>query len=315
MFSPEKPIVPIVLKDVVSAPGELMGVKAVWGVSSESVMCFGSRGDPAAKDKAHFSQARITAEKAIDRPYFITIGGGDQVPEGLRGRVIEIVRGTGVYGETTAFVQDDELRKRLAQWSVAIIVSEIYSIKGHPRLVEDLGFADRKILTNVFDAVIKPEELVNRLWEALKDWEVERRWEISLPPGFKDPGRVMMFGTMYPKLDSTSAEGKRIWKLSQEAERDPKLAREVKDLNRSSNNGVIVCEACSFADATNGMFDAHHLRPLAAGERQSRIDDFAVLCPTCHRWAHAKAPDKLSPVPVEEIALKRGNLLVALQEI
>ena len=303
---------PIVLQDVVATSSDLMGVKAVWGTSREPVMCFGSRGDPAAKDKAHFSQARITAEKAIDRPYFITIGGGDQVPEGLRGRVLEIVRGTGVYGETTAFVQDDELRKRLAQWPVAIIVSEIYTIKGHPRLVEDLGFADRRILTNAFDSVIRPEGQIDELWEALKDWEVERRWEIALPPGFKDPGRVMMFGTMYPKLDSSSAEGKRIWKLSQEAERDPKLAREVKDLNRSRNSGVIVCEACGFADAANGMFDAHHLRPLAAGDRQSRVDDFAVLCPTCHRWAHAKASDKLSPVSIEEIALNRGGPAVAV---
>ena len=41
------------------------------------------------------------------------------------------------------------------------------------------------------------------------------------------------------------------------------------------------------------MFDAHHLQPLAVGIRESRVDDLVVLCPTCHRWAHAKAEDKL----------------------
>jgi 5-methylcytosine-specific restriction protein A len=98
-----------------------------------------------------------------------------------------------------------------------------------------------------------------------------------------------MYGSMYPRLDSKSEEGKRVWKLSLEIERDPKLARETKALNRERNDGAIVCEACRFSDSLDSMFDAHHVQPLAAGVRQSRVDDFVVLCPTCHRWAHAKA--------------------------
>jgi predicted HNH restriction endonuclease len=50
------------------------------------------------------------------------------------------------------------------------------------------------------------------------------------------------------------------------------------------------------------MFDAHHLQPLAAGIRESRVDDLVVLCPTCHRWAHVKAEDKLSPITVQAVA-------------
>jgi predicted HNH restriction endonuclease len=41
---------------------------------------------------------------------------------------------------------------------------------------------------------------------------------------------------------------------------------------------------------------------LAAGIRDSRVDDLVVLCPTCHRCAHMKADDKLSPLSVEEVA-------------
>ena len=111
-----------------------------------------------------------------------------------------------------------------------------------------------------------------------------------------------MCGSMYPKLDSKSDEGKRVWKLSQEIERDPRLKRAVKALNRAKNGGVIVCETCDFSDPLDAMFDAHHLQPLAAGNRGSRVDDLVVLCPTCHRWAHAKAEDKLLPIPVAEIA-------------
>ncbi|SDR29364.1 HNH endonuclease [Rhizobiales bacterium GAS113] len=292
----------VALKDVVTAPEKLMGVKAVWGRSAEAVMCFGSRGNPALKDKGHFSQARTTAERALNQPYFLTIGGGEHVPGALRGRVLELIRATGVYGETTAFVRDENLRNRLAQWPVAIIVSEVYSVSGEPQLVEDLGFPDRRILANAYDTVIRDEDQVHRLWAALKDWKVERRWGVTPPPGFRDPGKVEMYGSMYPKLLSKSAEGERVWKLQQQIERDPKLKREAKARNRATNGGVLICEACGFSDPLDPMFDAHHQQPLAAGVRESRVDDLVVLCPTCHRWAHAKASDKLSPVPVGDIA-------------
>ena len=270
-------------------------------------MCFGSRGDSAKKDRGHFSQARRTAERAIEQPYFLTIGGGEQVPAELDGRVLELVRATGVFGETNAFVRDDALRARLSQWPVAIVVSEVYSIDGEPRLIDDLGFRDRTILTNAYDSVIRDDEKIRQLWEALKDRSVSRRWDVQLPPGFHDPGKVQMFGTLYPKLTSSSAEGKRVWKQSLAVERDPRLRREAKALNRSKNGGVIVCDACGLSDHKDAMFDAHHLRPLAVGERESRVDDLSVLCPTCHRWAHAKAEDKLSPVPVDQISIQRSS--------
>jgi len=91
--------------EVAESIDQIMGVKAVWGTASEPVMCFGSRGDERAKDRLHFMQARSAAEKAIARPYLVTIGGGERVSGELRGRVLELVRVTGVYGETTAFVR------------------------------------------------------------------------------------------------------------------------------------------------------------------------------------------------------------------
>jgi hypothetical protein len=290
------------LADVVTAPEYLMGVKAVWGRSREAVMCFGSRGDAALKDRGHFSQARTTAERAQTQPYFLTIGGGEQVPEELRGRVLEVVRATSIYGETVAFVRDDELRARLAQWPVAIITSEVYSIMREPSLVDDLGFPDRRILTNAYDTIIRDEEQIRRLWHVLKDWEIKRRLDVMPPPGFRDPGKVQMYGTMYPRLDSKSVEGKRIWKLSQEVERDPNLAREAKARNRAKNDGVLICEACGFSDSLAAMFDAHHPQPLAAGVRETRADELVVLCPRCHRWVHAKADDKLEPIPIDIVA-------------
>lgn len=287
--------------DVVPKIDLLMGVKAVWGRSSECVMCFGGRGNAATKDRAYFAQARSTAERALTQPYLVTIGGGEHVPAELRGRVLELVRVTGVFGETNAFVRDPNLRSRLAQWPVAVVLSEVYAITGEPSLVEGLGFDDRRILTNAFDSVRRDDVLVSELWEALHDIEIRRRWEVKALPGFRDPRKIQMFGSKYPNVSPASTEGKRIRQESTKLERDRSLSHAVKEDNRSKNEGTIVCEACEFSDTAGALFDAHHLEPLAAGIRESRIDDFAVLCPTCHRWAHAKSENILVPLPVSEI--------------
>jgi hypothetical protein len=232
----------------------------------------------------------------------VTIGGGKHVPEELRGRAIELVRTTGAYGETTAFVKSVSLRQRLEQWPVAIVLSEVYAIDGEPLLVDELGFENMNILANAYDRVMRYDDQIQSLWNALKDRNVSRRWDVQLPPGFRDPGGVKLIGTLYPQLNIKSSEGKRVWKLSKAIERDTNLKREVKAKNRAKNGGVLCCEACGFGDTLNGMFDAHHLQPLAAGVRESRADDLVVLCPTCHRWAHVKAPDLLSPLTVSEVA-------------
>ena len=279
-----------------------MGVKAVWSKLDAPVICFGSRDKSGEKGKAHFSLARRTAERAQERPYIVTIGGGKDAPNALGGRVLELVCVTGAYGDTTTLVQNDDVRSHLARWPVSVVASEVYEIKGDPHLINDLGFPDRRILTNVFDNVSRNDDYIQQLWSALKDWPVERRWDMLPPLRFRDPKQVVFCESMYPELDITTTEGQQIWKRSKIIERDPQLRHQAKARNRAANDGVLVCEACCFSDTLDAMFDAHHLHPLAVGIRESRVDDLAVLCPTCHRWAHAKAVDHLSPLPVMEIA-------------
>ena len=105
--------------------------------------------------------------------------------------------------------------------------------------------------------------------------------------------------------DRDSPEGRQFWTEQKKAERDPRLAREAMRLNRCRHGGWIKCEACRFRDKERSMLDAHHLSPLVLGERESLVSDLAVLCPTCHRWAHAKAGDELHPLPVKQI--RRGR--------
>lgn len=289
--------------DVVSSPGALMGVKAVWGKSNEAVMCFGSRGDAKAKDRGHFQQARLTAEKAVERPFLLTIGGGEQVGANLRGRVLELVRVSGAYGETSALVHDPVLRERLAQWPVAVMLTEVYRVVGDPLLIDDLGFPDRRVLMNAYDGVRSDDEDIEALWTALKDWPVELRLDVLPPIDFRDPGKPQLCGSFYPKL--TAAEGKKRYLMARAAERDPKLSREAKRLNRERNGGVLICEACDFADEDGKLFDAHHLIPVAAGERETHVGHLAILCPTCHRWAHAKGASVYEPLSVGAVRTAR----------
>ncbi|HFE45078.1 MAG TPA: hypothetical protein ENJ18_06225 [Nannocystis exedens] len=37
--------------------------------------------------------------------------------------------------------------------------------------------------------------------------------------------------------------------------------------------------------------ECHHLHPIALGERETKIDDFVSLCPTCHRVVHIHEPN------------------------
>lgn len=293
----------LTFRDAVSAPDLLMGVKAVWGRSTEPIMCFGTGGATKSEHKQYYSQARITAEKSLVMPFFVTIGGGSSVPDELKGRVVELVRSTGVYGDTKAMVLDPLLRERLEQWPVSVMLSEVYTIKGEPHLIEDLGFPNRKILTNAFDSVRRLDDLVSNLWEKLAEWPIERRIDVKCPPGFRDPKKVVLIGSKYPHIDYASVEGKRLWIESQKVERDRRLMSEAKKRNRTLNAGLIVCEACDYSDEADGMFDAHHLYPISLGIRETRLDDLVILCPSCHRYSHVKAENKLNPL---DVATLRG---------
>ena len=298
--------VAVAFREVVPSPAQIMGVKAVWGRSGEAVMCFGSRGDAAKKGPKHFQTAKSTAKRALAKPFIVSIGGGEQVSDDLRGRVVEIVRATPAYGETEAFVHDGKLRELLKQWPVAVLTSETYSVEGEPLVMEDLGFPDRRILEFAYDTVKRDEGDVERLWKALDGRMLSRRWEISPPVGFASPAKVQLCSSMIPII--SAKEGQRRYELALTIERDSTIKNAAKALNRDRNGGVLICEACDFTDETAAMFDVHHLRPISAGERVSRVDDLAVLCPTCHRFAHWKSQERWLPLPVSTVASMRGKL-------
>lgn len=60
--------------------------------------------------------------------------------------------------------------------------------------------------------------------------------------------------------------------------------------------GKLLCDVCGFDPVSRAagtgvkprsLMDVHHRDPLAEGKRLTTVSDFALLCPTCHRFAHA----------------------------
>jgi hypothetical protein len=276
-----------------------MGVKAVFGALTGRAMCFGSRGDPSLKDRGHYQSARISAEYAATRPLLVTIGGGNECEPDLDGRVLNVARVSKVYGETPVFYRDPKERERLSRWPVATALLDVYEVEGFPHLTADLSLPDRTILLNAFDLVVRPEDKVRALWDALQDRELKL---VDLPPlvNFREPDRVTLVGSI-PPVRIDKEEGRRLIKEVQVFERQSALAQEARQRNRDANDGLMSCQACDFTDELDGMFDVHHLVPLMLGVRKTTLSDLAVLCPLCHRWAHRKGNGQINPLPLAEL--------------
>lgn len=65
--------------------------------------------------------------------------------------------------------------------------------------------------------------------------------------------------------------------------------------NKRRHEGTLRCDECNFDPVERlaqtsvkprSALDVHHLNPLAEGRRLTNFEDFALLCPTCHRIAH-----------------------------
>jgi predicted HNH restriction endonuclease len=96
-------------------------------------------------------------------------------------------------------------------------------------------------------------------------------------------------------------EGGKVLQTHLRTERDAKAAKLAKELARKrSKTGKISCEACRCVpeDDYRGLdlIEAHHRIPLSRGVRETNLEDFAMLCPCCHRAVHKLINLGLDPV-------------------
>lgn len=112
--------------------------------------------------------------------------------------------------------------------------------------------------------------------------------------------------------DLEFTEGGKVLRTHLRTERDGNAARLAKELARKrSKNGKLACEACGCVpeDVYRGLdlIEAHHRIPLARGIRETKPEDFAMLCPCCHRAVHKLINSDVEPI----IALKHISKLFA----
>lgn len=98
--------------------------------------------------------------------------------------------------------------------------------------------------------------------------------------------------------DVATIEGTKSDALQMVSDRDRAAASNCKKRDKYT------CQACSFYLKVGKRYviDCHHLYPLALGRRETRLDDLASLCPTCHRIAHTRD----IPLTINEIQSVRG---------
>jgi predicted Mrr-cat superfamily restriction endonuclease len=99
-------------------------------------------------------------------------------------------------------------------------------------------------------------------------------------------------------------EGERRTREQAFLSRDYRVVAEAWSANLSRYR-VGTCEICKFEADDRGMFDVHHLDPIAQGRRITKVSDLLVLCPRCHRRAHRKP----GPIPYSLEELRAWNLV------
>jgi len=105
--------------------------------------------------------------------------------------------------------------------------------------------------------------------------------------------------------DLEYTEGGKVLRTHLRTERDGNAARLAKESARKrSKSGKLTCEACGCVpeDDYRGLdlIEAHHRIPLSRGVRETKPEDFAMLCPCCHRAVHKLINTGKGPVKALE---------------
>jgi 5-methylcytosine-specific restriction protein A len=187
------------------------------------------------------------------------------------------------------------------RWSVAFSIIESYRIVGQPKAKEVLGDAGYRRLFAHSSATLRPlndderatladldlEPVVaGNAWIAIED-EFQNAEAYPLTPfGMRD---------MQRDLPDSALEGMTDERRAKVRKRAAWLADRFVILR--SKAGTLHCDDCKFDPRSafpsggvkpRSLLDVHHKRPIEEGVRYTTVDDFALLCPTCHRIEHAR---------------------------
>ena len=185
------------------------------------------------------------------------------------------------------------------RWSVAFPIIESYDVDGWPLAREIFGSESYRRLYAHSSATLRP--LNDNERTALNDLQITQREAFNSWIGIDDefpfaeqseiPQRISKL--VDHDLGGAALEG-------ETEERKGKLRRRAAWIanlfwQRRFKAGQVLCDNCKFDPACaidrekysiRTIMDVHHLNPLEEGKRYTTQDDFALLCPTCHRMEH-----------------------------
>ena len=186
------------------------------------------------------------------------------------------------------------------RWSVAFPIIESYRVSGRPKAKLILGEDSYARLYAHSSATLRPLNDVERAAIANLDLE-----PVSTPNawiGIEDEFALAERSEIDPQvrkaidvdLSTAAMEGITIERWARVRTRAAWKAGQF--LRNRIKNKTLRCDHCSFDPANRidisvvrprSLLDVHHKHPLEEGIRYTNIADFELLCPTCHRIAHA----------------------------
>ncbi len=212
-------------------------------------------------------------------------------------RPLEQVIGKDEFERVQDIWAADSSRRR---WSVAFPIVETYDIVGQPRARDvfppevfrriyqtqsaTLRLLDDDARTFIAGLEIRRQDAPNA-WIAIED-------EIVIAEASELSAKD--FKAISSDLDR-ALEGHTEERKSKIKKRATWLANKFYVSRRTA--GSLSCDKCPFDPRTlpdmggisvRSCFDVHHMNPLSEGVRYTTLEDFALLCATCHRLEHLR---------------------------
>ena len=193
------------------------------------------------------------------------------------------------------------------RWSVAFPIVESFDLMERPKARDVFGEDQYRYLYRHPSAALR--ELLDQHRSALNSFEIVRRGAANARIGVEDEFEQADRSEINPRTQKLINEDFRLGAF--EGMSDEYLARLRKRaawiadtfVRQRQRAGLLRCEECGFDPAKvldpeiakpRSMLDVHHKHPLEEGVRYTQVDDFALLCPTCHRVEHQRIKHKIA---------------------
>jgi hypothetical protein len=148
---------------------------------------------------------------------------------------------------------------------------------------QGIGLGNTCQIDNI-DSIDEPDQIRERSWDLFRDYFLPD-FRNSL---IENDSLQKEIENEMPELSVTEGKQRLVTHLARERNRDVIYQKKTEAIK----NNTLYCEICSFSfiDKFNVEFiECHHIEPISdSGERETKLEDLALVCPNCHRMLHKK---------------------------